>query len=60
MFNVLVGFCVSIIGDSPVTVTLSCTVLSVISMSTVNVLPARMRRPSRRYAAKPASSAATV
>jgi hypothetical protein len=56
----LVGFCVSIIGDSPVTVTLSCTVLSDISMSTVKVPPARMRMPSRLYDAKPVSSADTV
>ena len=47
MLSVLVGFDVSIIGDSPLTVTLSCTLLRVISMSTLNVLPARIRMPSR-------------
>ncbi len=48
MVSTLVGFCVSIIGDSPDTVTVSDNAPTFSSMSTLNVLPARIRMPSRR------------
>ena len=57
---VLVGRPVDTIGDSPDTVTVSDSVPTFKSMSTVNVLPARIRIPSRRHAANPESSAARL
>ncbi len=56
----VVGLLASIIGDSPVTVMVSCTVLSFMSMSMAKVWPARTRMPSRRTMAKPGSSAVTT
>ena len=53
----VVGLLVSIIGESPVTVIVSCNVLSFRSKSIVKVAPARTRMPSRRTVEKPASSA---
>ncbi len=60
MFSTLVGRPVSIIGESPVTVTVSARVPTFICTSTEKVVPARMMMPSRRYEAKPDSSAAIV
>ena len=57
---VLVGRPVDTIGDSPETVTVSDSVPTFKSMSTVKLLPARIRIPSRRNVAKPASSAVRV
>ncbi len=58
--NDVFASCVSIIGDSALTVTVSVRVATFISMSTLNVLPARIRIPSRTYAAKPVNSALKV
>ena len=53
----VVGLLVSIIGESPVTVMVSCRALSLRSKSMENVAPARTRMPSRRTVEKPVSSA---
>ena len=54
---VLVGRPVETMGDSPETLTVSASVPTFISISTVKLLPARIRIPSRRNVAKPDSSA---
>ncbi len=53
----VVGLLVSIIGESPVTVIVSCRALSFRSKSMVKVAPARTRMPSRRIVENPVSSA---
>ena len=60
MLSTLVGRPVSIIGESPVTVTVSESVPSLRSTSTLKVMPARMMMPSRRHVEKPDSSAVTA
>ncbi len=60
MLRTLLALSTSIIGESPVTVIVSCRALSCIVMSTWKVDPVRIRIPSRRKVAKPVSSAVTV
>ena len=58
--SVLVGTPVETIGDSPETVIVSSSAPTFRSTSTVKLLPARMRMPSRLKVAKPVSSAVSV
>ena len=60
MLRTFPGFATSTIGESPVTVTLSCSVPSAMLASTWNVAPARTTMPSRRKPAKLASSPVSV
>ena len=60
MFNTLLGLDTSSIGESPVTVMVSCSVPSAIVMSTWKLAPALSSRPSRRNVEKPGSSASSA